>query len=312
MRIVFWGTPEFAVPSLLALTEEGHAVQAVVTRPDRPAGRGRRVRPGPLNEAARDVGIPVLQPETPRDPELRARLAALRPDVSVVVAYGGFLPESLLELPPRGTLNLHPSLLPELRGAAPIPWTIIRGHERSGVSVIRLVCEMDAGPILHQAGVELPPRVTAGELTAMLSELGATALVEVLALLEAGRSREVEQDHARATFAPRLERNDARLRWELPAAEVERWIRGCDPDPGAWSVVEGVPVQLFRPELEPEAPGEGATPGTVVVADPKGGVVVRAGEGAVRVGEVKPAGRDRMEAAAWVRGRGVREGDRLT
>ncbi|MFQ5889399.1 MAG: methionyl-tRNA formyltransferase [Gemmatimonadota bacterium] len=312
MRILFWGTPEFALPSLRALTEEGHAVLAVVTQPDRPAGRGRVVRPGPVKRAATAEGIPVLQPVKPRGDEFVECIRALEPDLSVVAAYGHLLPEEVLHLPRLGSLNVHASLLPKLRGAAPINWTIIRGHERTGVSIMRMVAEMDAGPVLHQMAIGLGPDVTAGELSQMLAELGATALIEVLTMLESGAPTEVEQDHARATFAPKLTRETARLDWTLPATELSRWIRGCDPWPGGWSSLGGRPVQLFQPSVDAAGDtGSEGPPGTVVWADPREGVAVRTGQDLIRIGEVKPAGRARMSAAAWVRGRGVQTGDRF-
>lgn len=306
MRVLFWGTPGFAVPSLRALQEEGHAVVAVITQPDRPAGRGRDVRSGPIKRIAQDEGIPVLQPDKPRGEEFVTILREMAPEVSVVAAYGQILTEEVLNLPTHGSINVHASLLPELRGAAPVNWAIIRGHEHSGVTIMRMVRELDAGPILYRVAVELAPDMTAGELTEMLSEIGATALVEALAQMEAGAIAEEPQDHEFATYAPKMSRDTSRLDWRLPATELDRWIRGCDPWPGAWTELEGRPVQLFR--SQPLA-GEGnAPPGTVLTASAEHGLTVATGSGAVRVFEVKPAGRARMEAVAWVHGRGVKEG----
>lgn len=309
MRVLFWGTPDFALPALRALVGAGHELAGAVTQPDRPAGRGLRLRPGPVKEEAEARGIPVLQPERPRGDEFLARLRGLGADISVVAAYGHILTDEVLELPPLGSLNIHASLLPELRGAAPVNWAIIRGHRESGVTVMRMVRELDAGPILLQIPVTIGPRTAAGELHGTLAELGGRAIVEALALLEAGKATEREQDHGRATYAPKLDRGAARLDWSLPAAEVERWIRGCDPWPGAWSELEGGAVQLFSPEVE-DAPEE-APPGSVLEADPRRGVLVAAGGAAVRVGEVKPAAGRRIPSAAWVRGRGVAAGARL-
>lgn len=327
MRVLFWGTPAFGLPALRALAGEGHEVVGVVTQPDRPAGRGRTLTPAPVKREAESLGVPVVQPEKPRGEAFLERLRALRPDISVVAAYGHILVEDVLDLPPRGSLNIHASLLPELRGAAPVNWAIIRGHERSGVTVMRMVRELDAGPILHRIGVDLPSDMTAGELFELTSELGAEAIVEVLARLEEGEVEEREQDHDKATYAPKLDRETARLDWSLPAEATARWIRGCDPWPAAWSrLVTGedgagadgaTPVQLFRPRVLAAPSGiagpdaERVAPGTVLEADPREGVVVAAGEGAIRLAEVKPAGRPRMAAAAWVRGRGVAPGDRF-
>ena len=305
MKILFWGTPDFGVPSLRALQEEGHAVVAVVTQPDRPAGRGRAVRSGAIKSVAEQEGIPVLQPEKPRGEEFLAQLRDLGPEISVVAAYGEILTEEVLALPPRGSVNVHGSLLPELRGAAPVNWAIIRGHEHSGVTIMRMVRELDAGPVLYRVAVELPPDLTAGELYEMLSEIGATALVEALAQMEAGVLREEPQVHEHATYAPKMSREGARLDWRLPAAELDRWIRG-DPWPGAGTTLEEQAVQVFRPEADSSA-GSGP-PGSVLAADARHGLVVATGAGAIRLHEVKPAGRPRMTAESWINGRGVAEG----
>lgn len=311
MRIVFWGTPEFAVPSLRALQEEGHLVVAVVTMPDRPAGRGRRPRKSAVKLEAEAEGIEVLQPENPNAPEFLERLRELEPDLSVVVAYGAILSEELVDLPRLGSVNVHASLLPELRGAGPVNWAIIRGHEHSGVTIMRVVPELDAGPILYRVESRFPPDVTAGQLGQQLSEMGAAALVEALAQMEAGTLPEVDQDDARATYAPKLDRETARLDWSLSAEELDRWIRGCDPWPAAWTTLDGEAVQLFRPSPLAEESPEDAAPGTVVRADAKHGLGVATGDGLLDIGEVKPAGSRRMEAAAWIAGRGVAAGDRF-
>ena len=306
MRILFWGTPDFGVPSLRALQEEGHVVVAVVTQPDRPAGRGQTTRPGPIKEIALEEGIPVLQPEKPRGEDFLARLRELDPELSVVAAFGEILTDEVLALPTHGSINVHASLLPELRGAAPVNWAIIRGLEHSGITIMRMVRELDAGPVLYRVAVELAPDLTAGELYEMLSEIGATALVEALAQLEAGTLREEPQVHEHATYAPKLSRDGARLDWRLPAAELDRRIRGCDPWPGAWTTLANRPLQVFGPELDStEIAG---APGTVLVADAKQGLIVATGSGAIRVRQVKPAGRARMDAEAWIQGRGVEEG----
>lgn len=311
MRVLFWGTPDFALPTLRALLGSSHRVVGAVTRPDRPAGRGRSVRPSPVKEAARERGIPVLQPEKPRGEEFLGEMEALDPEVSVVAAYGEILPEPVLELPPAGSLNVHASLLPELRGAAPINWAVVRGHERSGVTVMRMVRELDAGPILLQREVEIPPRATAGQLFERLAPLGAEALLEALRLLEGGRAEEREQDHEAATYAPKLGTEEARVDWTLPAVEVDRWLRGLDPWPASWSTLEGRRVQLFAPRSVRAGAETEEAPGTVLAADPGSGVRVATGRGVLELGEVKPAGSSRMSAAAWVRGRGAEEGQRF-
>ncbi|MFQ5746643.1 MAG: methionyl-tRNA formyltransferase [Gemmatimonadota bacterium] len=316
MRVLFWGTPDFALPSLRALGEEGHAVVAAVTRPDRPAGRGRELQASAVKQAAGAEGIPVLQPETPRDPAFAGSIRALSPHVSVVAAYGALLPAEILDVPPHGSVNVHASLLPELRGAAPINWAIMRGYERTGVTIMRMVEALDAGPILYRASLDIPPAATAGELSGMLAELGAAALVEALAQLEAGTLEPREQDHAAATYAPRLDRASARVDWTRAGIEIERRIRGCDPRPAAWSELDGSPVQLFAARAElagGEAPGSAAdaAPGTVTHASEADGLGVRTVDGILWIGEAKPAGKRRMGAAEWIRGRGVRVGRRF-
>ena len=309
MKVLFWGTPDFAVSSLRALDDEGYEVVGVVTQPDRPAGRGRRVTPSPVREAAEALGLPVLTPERPVGDEFLASIRALGPDLSVVVAYGHILHREVLGVPPLGSINLHASLLPELRGAAPINWAIARGCEDSGVSVMRMVEAMDAGPVMLRIREPILPEDTATELSARLSELGAEALLEALALLAAGAAEEQEQDHAQATYAPKVSREVARVDWARPAREVAWHVRGMDAVPGAWSELDGAPVKLFRPT--PAGGAGGADPGTVLAADAERGLVVAAGRGVVALGEVQPPGKRRMEAQDWIHGRGVRVGQRF-
>ncbi len=312
MRVLFWGTSDFALPTLRAL-ERRHDVVGVVTQPDRPAGRGRSLRSTPVKRLADELGLEVVQPEKPRGDAFLERIAALDPEVSIVAAYGEILTEEVLELPPRGSLNVHASLLPALRGAAPINWAVIRGHDRSGVTIMRMVRELDAGPMLRREAVPIGPRTTAGELFETLAELGSELLVATLEDLERGTVEEREQDDDAATYAPKLDRAAARLDWSATAVELDRWVRGCDPWPAAWSELrddDGLPVQLFDPTPLPEASHE-SEPGTVVAAEADGGLRLAAGEAARATGEVKPAGRRRREAADWIRGRGVARGDRF-
>ena len=307
MRIVFWGTPEFAVPALRALGDEGHDVVAVVTQPDRPAGRGRELHRSPVKVQALDEMIPVLQPEKARGDEFIAQLRAYEPDLSVVVAYGQILKPEVLAVPRLGSVNIHASLLPGLRGAAPIQWAIIRGVETTGVTIMKMDAGLDSGPMLLRVEEPIEPDETGCELGDRLSEIGAEALVEALALLEAGQLAEEEQDHSLASYAPKLDRETARIDWSRAAAENARWIRGLDDVPGAWSPLgERGPVKLFRPRVE-SASGE---PGAVLAGDAEG-VLIACGEGAVRVREVQPPGKRRMTADEWVRGRGVSVGDRF-
>lgn len=322
MRVLFWGTPEFGLPSLEAVRGAGHDIAGVVTNPDRPAGRGRRPRASPVKAWALEAGVSVLQPERPAEEGFLAAARRLRPDISVVAAYGRLLPPAALDLPPLGSVNVHASLLPALRGAAPINWAIIRGHRESGVSIQRMVAELDAGPVLGQTRIPIPAAMTAGELYAETAEAGGARLVTVLDDLASGRAVERAQDHARATWAPKLDRETARIDWSRPAAEVANWLRGCDPWPAAWTslaapaVLAGRTLQCFEPSVD--APGaedgsraggahaggsrSGTAPGTVVRADPVRGLRVATGSGTIAIGAVKPAGRRRMSAAEWVRG----------
>ncbi|HXH62528.1 MAG TPA: methionyl-tRNA formyltransferase [Gemmatimonadales bacterium] len=307
MRVVFFGTPEFAVPSLLALVGEGFDVEAVVTPPDKPQGRSRSALvPCPVKDAALVEGLPVLQPERPSDPEFLRRITEISPDVGVVVAYGHILKPDLLAIPRRGMVNVHPSLLPQLRGAAPIEWAVVNGLEKTGVTIMLMEAGLDSGPILHQLPERIPPDATGGELSTHLAEMGAQALIEALGLWEQEAITPVPQHHDRATYAPKITRAAARVVWDRPANIITRAIRGFDPRPGAWAELDGREVKLFSARTT-DARG---APGIVLQADDA--LIIAAGEGAIDVAEVQPAGKPRMDAAAWIRGRGVAAGQRFT
>ncbi len=308
MRVLFFGTPEFAVPSLMALVGEGFDVAAVVTRPDVATGRHRsRVDAPPVKQAALAEELQVLQPATPTDPAFMAEVRALAPppDVSVVVAYGHILKPDLLDLPRLGSVNVHASLLPLLRGAAPIQRAILEGHKETGISIMRMEAGLDTGPVLHQVKTPIAPDETGGELTARLAEMGALALIEALTLVEETGLTAEPQDESRATWAPKLTRDDERLDWLRPCEEVARKIRALDPAPGAWTDCRGAPLKLFgaRP-----APGEGV-PGLVIGM--RDILRVACGTGAVDVADVQPGGKARMSSRAFANGRGILEGDRL-
>lgn len=309
MRVLFWGTPEFSVPSFRALLGEGHEVVGVVTQPDRPAGRGRKLHASAMKRAALDERVPVLTPERPRGKPFLDALGAFRPEISVVVAYGHILIPEVLELPDHGSINLHASLLPELRGAAPINWALARGYDRTGITVMRMTEGMDEGPILLQREVPINEEDTVATLSSRLSEVGAEALLEALALLEVGALEPAEQDHDRATYAPKVDREIARVDWSRSARQVANHIRGMDPFPGAWTMHRGGPLKLFQPsvgETDSDAP-----PGSVLRADPVAGLIVKAGEGCVTIGGVQPAGKRRMDTSDWLRGGGPAVGDLL-
>jgi methionyl-tRNA formyltransferase len=308
VRVLFWGTPEFATPPLRALLGEGFDVVGVITQPDKPIGRSRStLHAPPIKLIAEDEGIPVFQPEKPRGPEFLGAVHALDPDVSVVVAYGHILPKAAIDLPRLGTFNIHASLLPELRGAAPIQAAIREGHERTGVTIMRVVPALDAGPILHQVATPIADDETFGELSLRLSELGALAVIEALSLIAVGKVVEVEQDESRATFAPKVDREAACIDWMVDAVAVSRMVRAYDPRPGAFTRLRGSEVKLFGARPTPKA---GGTPGEVLEIGEDGMTVACAG-GAVRIVAVQPAGKKRMSPEEWARGRGLAVGDRF-
>lgn len=309
MRVLFWGTPEFATAPLRALLGEGFEVVAVVTQPDKPAGRSRSaLRASAVKQVALAEGIRVLQPEKPKGDEFLAQLRELAPDVSVVVAYGHILPKAVIDLPRLGTLNIHASLLPALRGAAPIQGAIRDGLGETGVTIMQMVPALDAGPIIHQVRTPIVDDETAGELALRLSELGAAALVEALALIELGLARPEPQDDAEATYAAKLTRETAQVDWTASAHEVGRHIRAYDPKPGAWGRIRGSEVKLFGARVAPR--GTSHQPGEVLAID-EVGMLVACGGGAIRVSAVQPAGKRRLSPTDWANGRGVAVGDRF-
>jgi len=305
MRVAFFGTPEFAVPSLRALLEEGFEVAGVITQPDRPHGRSRsRLVPPPVKQVALEESLPVLQPERPAG-EFAAELQALDPEVGVVVAYGHILKPEVLAIPRRGMLNVHASLLPALRGAAPIQWAILQGLETTGVSIMQMEAGLDSGPVLHQIETEIAADETGAELAERLAELGAAALIEALTMLLGGEVLARPQDHARATYAPKITREVPRLDWQQDGARLARVVRAFDPEPGAWALLDGQEVKLFGGR----AANDSGPAGTVLTAGET--LRIAAGIGALEVAEVQPAGKKRMPVGDWVRGRGVKPGQRF-
>jgi len=302
------------VPSLRALLGEDHDVVGVVTQPDRPAGRGLEVRQPPVKTIALDEMIPVFQPQRARDPAFVAEIRELNAEISVVIAYGQILSREVLEMPSKGSINAHSSLLPELRGAAPINWAIVRGYDRTGVTIMRMVEEMDAGPILHQVEEPIGGDETASDLWARLSEISAEALVATLTLIDGGAITERPQDDALATFAPRITREATRIDWNADARAIANLIRGMDEIPGAWTVHRSSELKVFRP-AETASVSTDAAPGTVLDAsgtDPQEGMIVACGAGsAIAIREVQLAGKRRMTAAEWLRGRGALAGELL-
>ena|SRR5688572_28248544 len=307
MRVLFFGTPEFAVPSLTALIDS-HEVAAVVTRPDRPRGRGQKVTVSPIKATAEAHGTPVLQPARLGDPEWLKELAELRPDIAVVAAYGRLLPQPLLDVPRLGFINVHASLLPRWRGAAPIHRAVMAGDAATGVTIMRVVLELDAGPMLASVSTPIGPDDTSETLDARLAAIGGDLLIATLARLEAGGVSEVAQDESKVTYAAKLERHESRVDWARSAAEIDRQIRGLQPWPLAAGLIEGRRVAFLRSTAIDAPPS--SVPGTVLEAG-AGGLVVACSTGAVRITEVLPEGRRAMSAAAFLNGVAVRAGTRI-
>jgi methionyl-tRNA formyltransferase len=306
MRIVFFGTPAFAVPSLEALLDEGEQVVAVVTQPDRARGRSRStLDPSPIKVRAVAGGIPVLQPERPIGDAFVSALRDTHPDLGVVVAYGHILKPEVLSIPRLEMINVHASLLPSWRGAAPIQWSILAGDAVTGVTIMRMEAGLDSGPVLHRLETPIGPDETGGELTARLAGRGAAARRRALVRLRDGSAAAEPQDHARATFAPKIDHDLARIRWDESAERVARRIRAFEPAPGAWSKDGGVQVLDFRPAIRRFS----GPPGSVLVSGSE--VVIAAGERSVAVAEVKPAGKTRMATPAWLRGHPLPIGTRF-
>jgi methionyl-tRNA formyltransferase len=304
LRILFYGTPEFALPTLEALLGR-HEVVAVVTQPDRPAHRGQRLTPPPVKLRAEAVGLPILQPPRLRDPGWAERLSAFGADVGVVVAFGQILPRAVLDAPARGSINVHASLLPRYRGAAPIAWAIMRGESLTGITTFRMDEGMDTGAILLSAATLIGPEETAGELAERLATLGAEVLLDTLARLDT--LTPTPQRHEEATLAPRLKKTDGHLDWTRPARELADRVRGCNPWPGALTATPAGPLRIWRARPIAGAPAE---PGTLVVAD--GGVAVASGDGLVLPVEVQPESRRAVGWAEFLRGARLGAGAHFT
>ena len=306
MRVLFWGTPDFATAPLRALLGEGFDVAGVVTQPDKPQGRSRKMVAPPVKQIALDEKLPVFQPEKPRDEEFQGMIRLMEPDISVVVAYGHILPKKIIDTPKLGTLNIHASLLPALRGAAPIQAAIKQGLSETGVSIMKMVPALDAGPVILQAPTKILDDETYGELQLRLSELGALTLIESLALISLGQATETPQDESLATYAAKVTRDDAKIDWTRTPNEISQTIRAYDPKPGAFTTLRGNDIKMFGPK--PNAHNSGREkPGRVLSTD--GGVHVACKDGTVIISVVQPSGRSRMTAGEWARGRGISVGD---
>jgi methionyl-tRNA formyltransferase len=308
MRIVFMGTPEVAALSLERLFGAPEPVVGVVTQPDRPAGRGRKTILSPVRRVADSHGVPTLAPEKIRDPSFFDVLSKWTPDLIVVVAFGRILPRQILELAPHGCLNVHYSLLPKYRGAAPVPWAIVGGEEKSGVTTMRLVEKMDAGPIFLQREIPVAPNDTTASLQAKLAPAGAELLVETIAGLKAGNLTPQAQDESKVTYAPVLKKEDGLIDWNLPAASIERRVRGFNPWPSAYTYLAGHLLKIHRARAIEMA--EKAAPGEVLKAD-KEGLWIATGDGALSFEEVQLENRKKMTAREFLNGTRIEKGARL-
>ncbi|MGI5816765.1 MAG: methionyl-tRNA formyltransferase [Armatimonadota bacterium] len=311
MRIAFFGTPPPSVPYLDALALSGHDVVAVVTQPDRPAGRGREVRPSPVKIRAEELGLSVFTPEDASDPRFIDDLAATEPQLGVVVAYGEILVPKLLELPPKGFINVHYSLLPELRGAAPVYAALRRGLDRTGVTIQHMAQKLDAGDVILRREIEIAEDDNRGTLTDRLTDLGVTALMDALEMIADGTAPRVPQDEARASYIGRVHSDDCRLDWSLPADELRDMVRACTPWPGAWCVLDGERMKVQDVHVVQYVLRNEGTPGEIVELPSSGGPVVLCGRDALQLTRLQPAGKKPMSGEEFLRGARLDVGDRF-
>jgi len=305
MRLIFMGTPEFALPSLNALHQSGHSILAIVTQPDRPKGRGGHLTPPPAKLMAERLELAVLQPTRMKDPVFLESLRALNPDLIVVVAFGRILPPEILDLPLRGCINLHASLLPKYRGAAPIQWAIINGESETGVTTIQMDPGMDTGDILLHERVAILPKDTAGSLSVRLADHGADLLVRTLKEIEAGTIIPVPQEASAATMAPLIEKEAGEIDWTRPAVEIVNRIRGLSPWPGAYTFYQDVRWRIWKAEFEDRSDDQ--APGTILKSG-REGISVATGRGILAIFELQPENGRRMNIREFLAGHSVETG----
>ncbi|MBI3616127.1 MAG: methionyl-tRNA formyltransferase [Candidatus Omnitrophica bacterium] len=327
MKIVFLGTPAFADVSLKRLLKSRHRIVGVVTQPDRPKGRSKQPAPPPIKETARGAGIPCLQPENLKEPSFLIQLKSWSAELAVVVAYGRILPSSVIRAFQKGAINLHASLLPKFRGAAPIQWALIRGETETGVTIFQLDEQLDHGPILYQTLHPIRPEDTAVTLSESLAKIGAEALVKTLDLLETGSIRPKPQDESHISAAPRLTKQEGIIDWKLGCQEIHNRVRGLQPWPGAITHLTGQPIKLVATHPDPKRHDSEITsgaasssrshdpalaPGAVALADPVQGLWIQTGQGQLRIDRLQPAGGTPLDTAAFLRGHPIPAGTILT
>lgn len=311
MRIVFMGTPDFAVPSLLALLQYNHEVVAVVTQPDKPSGRGKKLRPSPVKTAALAAGLAVYQPLKVREPAFVEVLRDLGPDIIVVAAFGQILPAEILYLPPHGCINVHASLLPAYRGAAPIHRAVINGEQQTGVTIMQMDTGLDTGALLLQDRIPIGPDDTVGLVHDRLAELGAKLVIEALELIENHRVQPVPQDDSRSSYASMLTRSDEIIRWERDAVAIKNQVRGLNPWPGARTYLGDKLLKVWRVSVVRDCPAGGAEPGQLLEAGGDRGILVQTGGGVLSIDELQLQGKKRMSAADFLRGHPLDVSSRL-
>ncbi len=298
MKIIFCGTPSFAIASLKSLIASSHKILAVITQPDRPSGRGRKLQPSAVKKAAQVAGLPILQPERIGESESLAVLKQLKPDALAVVAYGQFLPKSILDLPAYGCINVHASLLPRYRGAAPINWAIIRGERKTGITTMLLDEGMDTGDMILRQSIKIAAQETAGTLHDKLSAMGAKLLIETLGQIETGTARFTAQDRSRASYAPLIHKDDCVIQWHYNAQTIDNFIRGLNPFPGARTFLDKNQLKVFKIEISQED----YPPGVIAATDSKRGLLVGTGSSAVWLKTIQPPNRSQMPAADYLAG----------
>ncbi|NLO06726.1 MAG: methionyl-tRNA formyltransferase [candidate division WS1 bacterium] len=311
MRVAFFGTPPPAVPYLRALAASEHSIVAVISQPDRPAGRGRSLRPSPVRAAADELALPVMTPEAASDQDFLDALAELKPQLGVVVAYGQILRRKLLDLPERGLINVHYSLLPQLRGAAPVYGALRQGLDVTGVTIQRMSRKLDAGDIILRREVPIEPDDNRGTLTERLTEAGVPLLLEAMALIERGEAPRTPQDDEQATYVGLVQTDDCRIDWSLPSEQVRNLVRACTPWPGAWCLLDGNRVKVQDVSLVQNVLRQEGSPGQIVEMPRARGPIVITGTGVVEITRLQPPGKRSMSGEEFLRGARLQVGDRF-